>query len=141
MLGCTLILFSLCVETFSINVFNYISPISLSCSSSFWCDSGLTCFYCYFLKSDGACSLDWLAHDPEENLCPGAELCAANHCAHHQPHRAALHGVSISSCRSPAFPCTFFSAHLSSLSSLMFYQTLTGMVSCMLCRGGAFRLC
>lgn len=49
----------------------------------------------FFIISDDSCSPDWLAHDPEENLCPGTQLCPPHHCPHHQSHSAALHGVSV----------------------------------------------
>lgn len=49
----------------------------------------------FFILSDDACSPDWLAHDPEEDLRPGAQLCPPHNCPHYQSHSAALHGVSL----------------------------------------------
>ena len=67
----------------------------------------ITCFYCCCVKSDGACSPDRLAHDPEEDLRPGTQLCTTDHRSHHQPHSAAIHGVS-----EHLLQFIFFSLHL-----------------------------
>lgn len=37
----------------------------------------------------------WMVDDTEENLCPGTQLCAADHCPHYQPRRPALPGVCV----------------------------------------------
>lgn len=36
-----------------------------------------------------------MADDPEEDLRPGAQLRAADHCSHHQPRGPALPGVRV----------------------------------------------
>lgn len=43
--------------------------------------------------SDSPGPPDWLAHDIEEDLCAGPQLCAPHHRPHHKPGRAALYGV------------------------------------------------
>lgn len=44
------------------------------------------------------CLLDWLAHDTEEDLCPGTQLCAAHRSPDHQSGGTSLHGVSVYVC-------------------------------------------
>lgn len=44
--------------------------------------------------SDGSGSFDWMAHDPEKDLCAGPQLSSPHHCPHHQSSCAALYGVS-----------------------------------------------
>lgn len=50
------------------------------------------CFLC--VCSDCSGSFDWMAHDPEKDLCAGPQLGSAHHCPHHQSSCAALYGVS-----------------------------------------------
>lgn len=45
-------------------------------------------------RSDCSGSFDRMAHDPEKDLCVGAQLGAPHHCPHHQSGCAALYGVS-----------------------------------------------
>lgn len=44
--------------------------------------------------SDCSGSFDWMAHDPEKDLCAGPQLGSPHHCPHHQSSCAALYGVS-----------------------------------------------
>ena len=46
------------------------------------------------VRSDCSGSFDWMAHDPEKDLCAGPQLGSPHHCPHHQFSCAALYGVS-----------------------------------------------
>lgn len=49
---------------------------------------------CVCIRSDCSGSFDWMAHDPEKDLCAGPQLSSPHHCPHHQSSCAALYGVS-----------------------------------------------
>lgn len=49
---------------------------------------------CVCVCSDCSGSSDWMAHDPEKDLCAGPQLGSPHHCPHHQSSCAALYGVS-----------------------------------------------
>lgn len=51
-------------------------------------------FMCVCFRSDCSGSFDWMAHDPEKDLCAGPQLGSPHHCPHHQSSCVALYGVS-----------------------------------------------
>lgn len=73
------------------------SPSSLcqvtETSPFLWASCGAPFWRFLFVCSDGPGSFDRMAHDPQKDLCSGAQLGSAHHCPHRQPGGATLSGV------------------------------------------------
>lgn len=78
--------FSICVQL----DFPSCCGFNPGCSSDQWGDVSIFVCVC----SDRSGSFDWMAHDPEKDLCAGPQLGSPHHCPHHQSSCAALYGVS-----------------------------------------------
>lgn len=79
----------------SVSSWNFLSCCGFNPgrSSDQWGDVSTLCV-CVCVCSDCSGSFDWMAHDPEKDLCAGPQLGSPHHCPHHQSSCAALYGVS-----------------------------------------------
>lgn len=74
--------FFLCQVGHLMSFFKFYFPSSCGFyprhSSDQWCDVSILC-----VCSDCSGSFDWMAHDPEKDLCVGPQLGSPHHCPHH----------------------------------------------------------